>query len=230
MDDRRVDTNMGGREPHADAASVRAARTLIDGGEAEVVVSDLDGVLRIFDEELWDRLDRDLGADPGTSFAAILGHPVLADVIRGRVSHARWREHAVEHLSSAGIEPGRAAATVRHWADAPAVVDRAVLTLLTGARERELPVFVFTNGTDRVREEIEALGLGTVVGENGRFLLNSADLGHAKPEREAFRLAQQRIHEVVGREVDSARVLFLDDSAGHVRGAQQFGWRALHHG
>ena len=228
VDDRRSDRDA--HEPRAGSDSVRAVRTLVDRGEVDVVVSDLDGVLRVFDDGLWDRLDQELGADPGTSFAAILGHPVLADVIRGRAGHARWRELAVEHLSSVGTDPGRADAAVREWADTPAVVDQAVLTLLTGARELGLPVFVFTNGTDRVREEIEALGLGTLIGEGGRFLLNSADLGHAKPEHAAFRLAQQRVHDVIGREVDPARVLFLDDSCGHVRAAQQFGWRALHHG
>lgn len=229
MDHRRADTSDRGGEPRADAASVRAARTLIDRSEVEVVVSDLDGVLRVFDDGLWGRLDQDLGADPGTSFAAILGHPILEEVTRGRVSHSRWRELAVHDLISEGIEPGRAGVAVRHWADTPAVVDRAVLSLLTGARERGLPVFVFTNGTDRVREEIMTLDLETVTGEGGQFLINIADLGHAKPEREAFRLAQQRIDEVVGREVEPAQVLFLDDSAGHVKAAQQFGWRALRH-
>ena len=228
MDEQRSDSSAG--EPRVAAASLRTARTLLDRGEVDVMVSDLDGVLRVFDEQLWDRLDQELGTDPGTCFAAILGHPILADVIRGRVSHARWRALAVEHLSGAGIDPMRARAAVDQWADTPAVVDQAVLTLLTGAREQGLPVFVFTNGTDRVREEIEALGLGTVVGESGQFLLNSAGLGHAKPEPAAFRLAQQRIHEVVGREMDPARVLFLDDSTGHVRAARKFGWRALHHG
>lgn len=228
MADRSTEGSEG--EPPAGANSVRAARTLIDHGEVEVVVSDLDGVLRVFDDELWDRLDQDLGADPGASFAAILGHPLLVDVIRGRVSHAQWRELAVKHLLSVGIAWDRADASVRHWADTPALVDQGVLDLLTGARERELAVFIFTNGTDRVREEIEALGLGAVLGDEGEYLLNSADLGHAKPELEAFRLAQERIHEVVGREIEPARVLFLDDSTAHVRAARQFGWSALHHG
>ena len=228
VDDRRSDRDA--HEPRAGSDSVRAVRTLIDRGEVDVVVSDLDGVLRIFDDGLWDRLDRELGADPGTSFAAILAHPVRAALTRGRPAQARGRAPAAANLRRAAPDPGRADAAVREWADTPAVVDQAVLTLLTGARELGLPVFVFTNGTDRVREEIEALGLGTLIGEGGRFLLNSADLGHAKPEHAAFRLAQQRVHDVIGRKVDPARVLFLDDSCGHVRAAQQFGWRALHHG
>src|SRR5699024_5900987 len=144
VDDRRSDRDA--HEPRAGSDSVRAVRTLIDRGEVDGVVSDLDGVLRIFDDGLWDRLDRGRGGDPGAPFAARLGHPVLAGVIRRRARHARWRELAVEHLSTVGTDPGRADAAVREWADTPAVVDQAVLTLLTGARELGLPVFVFTNG------------------------------------------------------------------------------------
>src|SRR5699024_1216588 len=167
VDDRRSDRDA--HEPRAGSDSVRAARTLVDRGEVDVVVSDLDGVLRVFDDGLWDRLDRGLGADPGTSFAASLGRPVRAAGRRGRAGRAGWPELAVEQLSRVGTDPGRADAAVRERADPPAVVDQAVLTLLTGARELGLPVFVFTNGTDRVREEIEALGLGTLIGEGGRF-------------------------------------------------------------
>src|SRR5690625_5918358 len=65
VDDRRSDRDA--HEPRAGSDSVRAARTLVDRGEVDVVVSDLDGVLRVFDDGLWDRLDRELGADPGRS-------------------------------------------------------------------------------------------------------------------------------------------------------------------
>src|SRR5690606_11424265 len=55
-----------------------------------VVVSDLDGVLRVFDASLWDELDAMTGTPDGTSFRAVLGHPYLDDVVRGRGTHARW--------------------------------------------------------------------------------------------------------------------------------------------
>lgn len=210
-------------------ASVRAARTHIDDGEVEVVVSDLDGVLRVFDDHLWTQLDTALGAEPGTSFASILGHPFLEEVTRGRGTHAQWRERAIKQLMSGGIEQERARAAVTRWADTPAEIDESVLALLTDARDRSLAVFVFTNGTDRVREELETLGLGAIMGDGAQFLLNSADLGHAKPEQEAFRLAHQRIEQTIGHEVPPQRVLFLDDSAGHVHGAQRYGWQAVQH-
>src|SRR5690625_5177881 len=149
-----------------------------------------------------------------------------------RRRHTRWpRDWSSDVCSSdLGTDPGRADAAVREWADTPAVVDQAVLTLLTGARKLGLPAFVFTNGTDRVREAIEAQGLGTIIGAGGRFLPNSADLGHAQPEHASIRPEQQHAPAVTGSKVEPARVLFVDDSCGHVRAAQQFGWRALHRG
>lgn len=209
--------------------SVGAVRALLDTGRIDAVVSDLDGVLRVFDHHLWTQLDTALGAEPGTAFAAILGHPFLEEVTRGRGTHAQWRERAMEQLISAGIEQERARAAVTRWADTPAEIDESVLALLTDARDRGLAVFVFTNGTDRVREEIETLGLGAIIGERAQFLLNSADLGHAKPEPEAFRLAHRRIEQSIGFEVPPQRVIFLDDSAGHVDGAQSYGWQAVQH-
>src|SRR5699024_2546680 len=121
-------------------------------------------------------------------------------------------------------------AAVRDWADTQAVGDQTVVTLLTGSRGLGLPAIVFTNSTDRVREEIESLALGRPIGTGARYLLNSADRGHAKPAHAAVRPTRQSAHDVIGRKVEPARVLFLDDSCGHVRAAQEFGWRALHHG
>ena len=210
-------------------ASLRRIRALTDTGQPGAIVSDLDGVLRVFDDQLWEQLDEQLEAEPGTSFAAILAHPFLEEVTRGRGTHAQWRERAAEHLTESGIDPEQARATVRRWADTPAMVDQAVLTLLLEARAQGLPVFVLTNGTDRVREEIEALDLARVIGPDGQFLLNSADLGHAKPEQEAFRLAHQRIEQTLGRELEPQEIVFLDDTQRHIHGAQQFGWQAVLH-
>lgn len=226
-------------------ASLRAVRHLLDSGTARVLVSDLDGVLRVFDQGLWDELDAELGVDTGSSFRATLGHPYLDQVTRGRGTHARWRELAVEHLVAAGAAPGAARHSVDRWADTPATVDEDVLALLAAIRAAGTPVFVFTNGTDRVPAELAQLGLDAVVGAHGEHLINSADLGNAKPDLEAFKRAHKKIEHQVGKErgehgrADRERgeplhlrtdeVLFLDDSPRHVAGARAFGWQAVLH-
>lgn len=59
--------------------SLLALGELVAEHGIRVVVSDLDGVLRVFDASLWDELDAMTGTPDGTSFRAILGHPHLED-------------------------------------------------------------------------------------------------------------------------------------------------------
>src|SRR5699024_9784882 len=84
------------------------------------------------------------------------------------------------------------ASALRTWLASPARVDRGLLAELEALRSEGLGVFVLTNGTDRVPEELEELGLTAFLGDGGRFLLNPADLGAAKPDPEAFRRAPAR--------------------------------------
>lgn len=206
-----------------------ALRELVDAHGVRVVVSDLDGVLRVFDPSLWDELDATTGVPAGSSFRAILGNPYLDEVVRGRGTHARWRELAAEHLVAAGSEPDRARAAVDRWATTPARVDPRVRSALLDLRAEGTAVFVLTNGTDRVPEELAELGLEDVVGEDGRFLLNTAELGAAKPEPEAYALARRRIREVLGEEILPEQIAFLDDSRRHVEAAAACGWHAVLH-
>lgn len=208
-------------------SSLRAFRDLALSPAIDVVVSDLDGVLRRFDPQLWRDLDAHLGAERGTAYRAVLGSPFLQEVVRGRASHAQWRERAVADLIASGSDPDSARAAVAHWSGTPAQVDPEVEDILEDARYEDKRVFVFTNGTDRVREELDALGLLAPLGPDGRFLLNSAELGAAKPDREAFSRAHTRIEEILGAAVQRSAVAFLDDSPRHVQGAIAFSWQAI---
>ena len=189
---------------------------LLDG--VDVLVTDLDGVLRTFDDDLWTRLDAEQGLSPGTAMQAILGHPVLREVIRGRGTHAQWREAAAAALVADGVSPDAAGT--------PGRVDEEVAALLRDARARGAAVFVFTNGTDRVAAEMAELGLDEFTAPAGGHLLNSADLRAAKPEVLAFSRAHGRIENALRRGVVRERVRFLDDRSDNVAAAEAFGWRA----
>lgn len=217
------------------ASSLGIARHLLASGTVTVLVSDFDGVLRVFDQRLWEQIDAHLGTRPGTSFSAVLQHPYLSEVVRGRGTHAQWRRLAAHRLVEAGADAQSAHDAVDLWAGTAARVDPEVHDLLTEARRDGLGVFVFTNGTDRVPAELAELGLDDVIGADCRWLINSADLGHAKPEREAFALAHQviesRLSDQTGNTVriDPQQVLFLDDSARNVDAAVEFGWQSVQH-
>ncbi|MEE1617246.1 HAD family hydrolase [Brachybacterium sp. J153] len=209
--------------------SLDVLRELVNTARIRVVVSDLDGVLRVFDPTLWAELDALTGTAGGSSYSAVLGHPYLDEVVRGRGTHARWRELAVERLVAAGSPTDLARFAVDRWAATPAAVDERVRSALLALRTVGIAVFVLTNGTDRVPEEVADLGLGDVVGDDDRFLLNTADLGAAKPDPEAFARARRRIEEVLGEQVPPERIALLDDSPRHVEGAAACGWHAVLH-
>src|SRR5699024_9110482 len=141
----------------------------------------------------------------------------------------QWRERSAAALVEAGGTPQSAASALRTWLASPARVDRGLLAELEALRSEGLGVFVLTNGTDRVPEELEELGLTAFLGDGGRFLLNTADLGAAKPDHEAFVRAHARIEQELCASVRPDEIAFLDDSARHVRGAARFGWHAVHH-
>lgn len=209
--------------------SLARLRSVVRDHSLRAVVSDLDGVLRVFDPGLWAELDEIAGTAPGSSFAAVLGHPYLDEVVRGRGTHRRWRELAAAELVRAGADAEAAATAIRAWLASSARVDREILAELEALRATGLGVFVLTNGTDRVPLELEELGLLPFLGEGRRFLLNTADLGAAKPDPEAFARAHARIEQELGTTLDPASIGFLDDSPRHVRGAERFGWRAVLH-
>ncbi|HEX7351937.1 HAD family hydrolase [Brachybacterium sp.] len=211
------------------SSSLQQLHDLVAHQGVRVVVTDLDGVLRVFDPSLWAELDELTGTAAGTAFGAVLQHPYLEDVTRGRGTHARWRALAAEALVDAGSTPGAAHAAIDRWAAAPAQVDHRVLAALQELREQGTPVFVLTNGTDRVPEELAELGLAPFLGDGRRFLLNTADLGAAKPDPEAYARAHSRIERELSAALRADQVAFLDDSPRHVRGAAEHGWRALHH-
>lgn len=85
-----------------------------------------------------------------------------------------------------------------------------------------IPLFVFTDGTDRVPEELASIGLGHLA----ERLLNSADLGHVKPAPEAYAAAHAEIERRLGRTMGRAEVHFTDDRVRNVEAARVFGWQA----
>lgn len=214
-------------------------RALLAEGDVQVAVSDLDGVLRVFDTTPWTALDEQLGLPQGSAFRAVLRDPLLEDVTRGRATHADWRESILSTLRDQGVPAARARRAIATWADDRGRLDTDVLDLLRDAQREGIDVFVLTNGTDRVREELEGLRahedpahspprrFSALLDPRGERVLNTAELGEAKPDPAAFVVAHARIERVLGRPVPRGAVAFLDDSASHTEGAEEFGWRAV---
>lgn len=106
-------------------------------------------------------------------------------------------------------------AAVAEWGTQSAVVDAAVLELSDEIRRLGMRTAVLTNGTDTIRAEIDAMGIGD------RFdaVFNSADIGFAKPDVRAFR------HVLDALAVGAEEVLFTDDSVSKLAGADRLSIR-----
>lgn len=193
---------------------------------AGVAVLDLDGVLRTFDA-MGDlaRAERDLGLPPGALLEQAFGLPSARAMVTGRATRADWVDAVRTHLLAAPDQlPDHdrtvdAAITAMDDDGAPVA---ATVELVDELREHGIPVFVFTNGTDRVPAELERTGLERLL----PGLLNSADLGWAKPAPEAYAVAHAEIERRLGRTVGRAEVRFTDDRPGNVDAAREFGWQA----
>lgn len=189
-----------------------------------VVVFDLDGVVREFDHVQLAALDRELGLGESAFVRTAFERDVLTRVVTGRMTFAEWSRAMSDRLRTAGAAPeavARAMAIWHRYRGRP--VDETV-ALIGEIRAQGRRTFLFTNGTDNVPAELELLGLGHLL--DG--LVNSADLGVAKPEEAAFAAAHARIERHLERPVPRDEVAFVDDREENVAGATAFGWQAVH--
>ncbi len=134
----------------------------------------------------------------------------LEAVLTGRISDAQWRA-AVADVLVGRHGPG-GAATVAEWTSLHGRVDDAVLRIVRKERARR-PVALLTNATDRLRADLDRLGLAGEVDA----VFNSSELGLAKPDERVFALACASL------ELAPAQCLFVDDTPVNVRAAERLG-------
>ncbi|GAA0437302.1 HAD family hydrolase [Leifsonia naganoensis] len=172
-----------------------------------VVLFDLDGVIRHFDPAHAVDIEERHGLAAGTLESIAFAKPLIDDVTTGRISRAEW-------LCQVGDTVGSAAA-VAEWGRQPTVVDETVLELSDELRSLGLRTAVLTNGTDTIRAEIAAMGIGDLFDA----FFNSAEIGFVKPDVRAFR------HVLDALAVGAEDVFFTDDSASKLEGADSLSIR-----
>jgi putative hydrolase of the HAD superfamily len=184
--------------PSADAPAIRC------------VLFDLDGVVRHFDHAELDAVERAHGLAPGAVLAAAFEPDRLARVTTGRITRAAWVAEVGECV---GVPEAAA-----WWAGAIGTPDLAVLDLVDELRAATVVTAILTNGTDTIPEELRRLGIA----DRFDHVFNSAELGVAKPDPEAYRLVLGHLG------LAGPNVLFTDDSAEKLAGAAALGM-PVHH-
>jgi putative hydrolase of the HAD superfamily len=175
----------------------------------DAVLTDLDGVIRLFDHGELHRLERAAGLPAGRTMAVALGPDLSGPLLLGQLTKPAWTAAIVERLSS---ETTTATELAAAFTSAPFRADPAVVALLRAVREH-VPVVVVTNATvwlDADLAAMELTGLADAV-------VNSAEVGAVKPEERIYRIAAERARVV------PERCLFVDDSARNVAAARALG-------
>jgi putative hydrolase of the HAD superfamily len=204
LEDLDLDDLDAGRDDDTDADRP----TEVDG-----VIIDLDGVIRHWDPEHVPTVEKQLGLPAGSLGATAFDDDRLARVMDGRLSFTEWCDEIGASLAAAhGADGARIA---QAWAEAGWDIDLTVVDLVAAVRSR-VPVVLLSNASTKLREDLERSGIDDAF--DG--IVGSADLGTAKPAREAFEAAAK----VIGVPLD--RCLFVDDTLGHVQAARALGMRA----
>lgn len=174
----------------------------------DVILLDLDGVIRHFEESVAERVEREHGLARGTLAAAAFEDDLLGRLCTGRLSRAAWIERVGELV-------GAPAAAAERFGDI-GVVDPAMLELIDRVRTNGHPVAILTNGTDTIPDELRALGIAPCVDA----VFNTAEIGLMKPDPAVFH------HVCDALRLQPGQVFFADDSARNVEAAERVGMLA----
>jgi putative hydrolase of the HAD superfamily len=174
---------------------------------ARALLIDLDGVLRRWDPSSASAAEEAYGLEPGVLLRTAMSWDLLRPAVSGEMTDAEWMGLVASRLP---LPEAEATAAVTRWQSDRGSVDEAVLGLVRDVRAAGLPVGLATNATDRLRPDLESLGLA------GEFdlILSSWEMKIHKPAPEFF----SRACAALG--LQPPWVLFVDDDDRAVRGAR----------
>jgi putative hydrolase of the HAD superfamily len=180
------------------------------------LLSDLDGVIRLYPPERNSAIEQKYGLPDGIIFAAAFEKTLLKQAVCGLITDEDWRSEIAKSLSKVcGLKV--ASLVIQEFSDFSGIVDQRYLVHLE-SKFSGVPVAVLTNGTSRLKRDLTRLGIAN------RFfrIFNSADIGICKPDKEIYQ------HVVNELGCEPSEILFVDDSLSHVQAANELGM-ATHH-
>lgn len=183
---------------------------------AGALLVDFDGVLRRWEPAVGATVEGRYGLPAGTVRDTMFEWPRLRAAISGEITDAEWMAQVADALADRVGGPDAARSLIDEWQAHRGEVDADVLAFVREVRAAGRPVGLATNATDRLEADLTTLELA------GEFdvVVNSAQVGAAKPAREFFVAAAAALH------VPMERCLFVDDDDRNVRGARAAGLSA----
>ena len=181
---------------------------------ARALLIDLDGVLRRWDPSVAAAVEESYGLPSGVLLDTAMQWDLYRPAAAGELTDADWMAAVGARLP---LPPDRAAAAVAEWQRYRGSVDPEVLAFVREARAAGRPVGLATNATDRLRDDLESLGLAGEVD----VVVSSWEIGIHKPAPGFFARACAAL------DLEPHWVLFVDDDDRAVRGARVAGMPAF---
>jgi putative hydrolase of the HAD superfamily len=180
---------------------------------AQALLIDLDGVLRRWDPAPMIAVEVAHGLKPAALLETAMSWDIYRPAVAGEITDAEWMDLVADRLP---LDPDTARAAVAEWQTYRGEPDPDALAFIREVRAGGRPVGLATNATDRLREDLDLLGLADEVD----VVASSWELKSHKPAPEFFAKAC----ELIG--VPPKYVLFVDDDDRVVRGARAAGLAA----
>ncbi|WP_306203841.1 HAD family hydrolase [Actinoplanes sp. RD1] len=174
---------------------------------ARALLIDLDGVLRRWDPAVAAGVESSYGLEAGTLARTAFDWELLRPAVAAEMTDAEWMYLIAKRLP---LDDDTAAAAVAEWQQHRGTVDEEVLAFVRQVRAAGRKVGLATNATDRLRGDLDALGLA----EEFDAVVSSYELKVHKPAPEFFARACAALGE------QAPWVLFVDDDDRVIRGAR----------
>ena len=179
---------------------------------ARALLIDLDGVLRLWDEPV--ALEAKYGLEAGTLLRTAMSWDIYRPAVAGETTDAEWMRLIAERLP---LPSDDATAAVAEWQIHRGYVDAEVLSFVREVRAAGRPVGLAGNATDRLRGDLDTLGLTA----DFDAVVSSWELKIHKPAPAFFERACAAL------DLEPHWVLFVDDDDRAIRGARASGLPAF---
>ena len=183
--------------------------------DVDALIVDLDGVIRHWHGDEFTALAESVGLSREDLGDIAFEPELLAAGMTGAVVFEDWADEIGRRAGALhGCDP---AAVTAGFIALGWTIDQEVVDLIREVRAAgRVKVALFSNASTRLEADLESCGLDAAFD----VVFNSARLGLAKPDVEAFRTVANLL------EVPVERCLFIDDTRPNVEGARLAGMRA----
>ena len=181
----------------------------------KAIFTDLDGVIRHWDNQSLHAVEASYQLPKGFLFQHAFTKELLFPTVTGQQTHDNWNQQ-IEAALRAKVDASVAHHLLSVWNESPWSVDVRIIEAFRSVTP-EAKLVLVTNATDRLNRDLQA----AQIAESFDFIVNSSEVGFAKPEVRFYRAAMS----VAG--VEACEALYIDDAEEIVAAARKLGFRTV---